>query len=520
MRYSVHGVYEQLRETVCSYLDTAYKIAHPKVFQERQFLLRQEGVISQLPFVETTPRFKTTIKLADLELPFLPSKLAELSVLGLLDKRFPLYTHQEKALRASWHSDGTPGNLLVATGTGSGKTETFYLPVLAEILRDATRWVAPKPNVNPKPGYWNGLKWVDNRSHEQRPKALRAIILYPMNALVNDQLRRLRRTLASPEAIQWQLNNLNGNLIYFGRYTGQTKLAGIPTDKTSTKWKTYISETLTKWQNFDEESKKLGDWPNPEGPNTPEMLCRWDMQAAPPDILITNYSMLEYMLVRPIEASIFEATKQWLNESKEHIFTLVLDEAHTYSGARGTEVAYLIRRLYERLGVRPEQIRCIGTSASLGEDQISLGKALHFVGELFGQKKETFTLIRAENAEYKGSEITPKQSDFDALVSFQNNSSLNDKILEELIEALSPSPKSSTTLNGKLYETLKEHSQVSKLEFLTARNAMPLQEVADKLWPEMGTNQERLDATAALLAIGANARPENLKTDDVPPLGV
>ena len=81
------------------------------------------------------------------------------------------------------------------------------------------------------------------------------------------------------------------------------------------------------------------------------MLCRWDMQLAPPDILVTNYSMLEYMLVRPIESSIFDKTRLWLDTHDVARLTLVLDEAHTYTGAKGTEVAHLVRRLKERLGL-------------------------------------------------------------------------------------------------------------------------------------------------------------------------
>ncbi|WP_176237458.1 DEAD/DEAH box helicase, partial [Candidatus Hakubella thermalkaliphila] len=147
------------------------------------------------------------------------------------------------------------------------------------------------------------------------------------------------------------------------------------------------------WGTIDADLRRFGGWPRPDGP---EMLCRWNMQAAPPDILLTNYSMLEYMLVRPIEAPIFEQTKEWLAASRQHILTLVLDEAHTYTGARGTEVAYLIRRLFERLEVGPEQVRCIATSASLGETEEALRRVRHFASELFGHPEDRFTVIRAE----------------------------------------------------------------------------------------------------------------------------
>ncbi len=129
-----------------------------------------------------------------------------------------------------------------------------------------------------------------------------------------------------------------------------------------------------------------------------EMLCRWDMQAAPPDILVTNYSMLEYMLVRPIESKIFDLTHQWLESIADARFTLVLDEAHTYTGAKGTEVAYLVRRLKERLGLSSgsEKFRAIATTASVrtgADDQL-----LEFVADLFGEPASRFTLIRVGNA--------------------------------------------------------------------------------------------------------------------------
>ena len=101
------------------------------------------------------------------------------------------------------------------------------------------------------------------------------------------------------------------------------------------------------------------------------MYCRWDMHEAPPDILVTNYAMLEYMLLRPIERPMWEATREWLAQSSSHCVTLVLDEAHMYTGARGSEVAYLLRRLYDRLGITQRQLRCVATSASLGEGKTS-----------------------------------------------------------------------------------------------------------------------------------------------------
>lgn len=102
----------------------------------------------------------------------------------------------------------------------------------------------------------------------------------------------------------------------------------------------------------------------------------------------------EYMLMRPIESNIFDQTRLWLEEDHTAHFTLVLDEAHTYSGAKGTEVAHLIRRLKERLGISgPKKFQAIATTASFppgGDAQLK-----KFTSDLFGEPEWNWTLIRA-----------------------------------------------------------------------------------------------------------------------------
>src|SRR5206468_9273433 len=99
-------------------------------------------------------------------------------------------------------------------------------------------------------------------------------------------------------------------------------------------------------------------------PADPELITRHEIQEVPPDILITNYSMLEYMLMRPLERPIFDRTREWLHANPAEQFLLVVDEAHLYRGAAGAEVALLIRRLRMRLGIPPERVQVICTSAS------------------------------------------------------------------------------------------------------------------------------------------------------------
>ena len=312
MQLTPSGAFEHIKESVIQYLETAYRISDPSVFAERGEILRRTGTVAQEPFIEATPAFPTSRKLADLERLYpnhLPSGLAELVQHGVPVDRFNLYIHQEEALLASFSKKPS---LLVATGTGSGKTEAFVLPILADILKEAKNWAAV--DGNPQRGKYDDTNrvWLHSRQHERRPAALRAIILYPMNALVNDQLSRLRRMLSNGSSPDWQRRNLNGNLIHFGMYTSQTTCAGSPADEwRRNKVKDYLRKISEDWDKLRDDLKVKGFWPRPD---SPEMLVRWDIQAVPPDILVTNYSMLEYMLVRPIENDIFAKTRDWLTE--------------------------------------------------------------------------------------------------------------------------------------------------------------------------------------------------------------
>ena len=143
MQFTPNEAVEHLKESIASYIESQYRISHPLVFDERAELLRQPGVVAQDPFIEATPAFASARYLRDLERLYpdiIPSGLSELVEHGIPLDRFPLYTHQEEALLATF---GDAGNLLVASGTGSGKTEAFVLPILARILNEAYTWSPP-----------------------------------------------------------------------------------------------------------------------------------------------------------------------------------------------------------------------------------------------------------------------------------------------------------------------------------------------------------------------------------------
>jgi DEAD/DEAH box helicase domain-containing protein len=131
-----------------------------------------------------------------------------------------------------------------------------------------------------------------------------------------------------------------------------------------------------------------------QDPFAGELVTRWDMVASPPDILVTNYSMLNAMLMRDIEEPMFEATRAWLADSPQHVFTLVVDELHLYRGSSGAEVAMVIRNLASRLGLEHDsgQFRIIATSASLPGDS----SGLEYLERFFGVDRATFVIEPGE----------------------------------------------------------------------------------------------------------------------------
>ncbi len=515
MKQTPHESFYHIKESLIQYLETQYKIADTTIYNERAEMLRLADKIVQIPFIEATPNFTVSNFLLELEKEhqFIPSGISDLVRYGVPVDRHKLYKHQEEALLSTF---GKKPNLLVATGTGSGKTEAFLLPILAKIITESKQWQAPdndnlQSSYNPKTE-----QWLHSRRNENRPAALRSIILYPMNALVNDQLTRLRRILSLGNSPSWQRANLNGNLIHFGMYTSLTPVAGSwENDHKRRTIADYLSEIQRDWNDLPERHRELGGWPRPLAS---EMLTRWDMQSAPPDILVTNYSMLEYMLMRPIEGIIFDQTREWLQSDPHAHFTLVLDEAHTYSGAKGTEVAHLIRRLKERLGiVKSKKFQAIATTASVpqGSDE----KLISFTSTLFGVTENSFSLIRASTVT---DGIDRRESDKlsqTAFENFQKNFELNNPrpAIENLARDLNAHDPDFT--NGEevaLYDLIRENPFVEWLRNNIARNATPLDEIEKRCWFQETTTGSRQLSTAGLLAAGSFARADQNKS--TPPL--
>ncbi len=396
------SLFENLRDMYLRYLDSPFDLRYEDLIAERRNLLNQDGRIYRLPLIEPVPAYRTSgesfgqASRTLLGGSWQTSEIAEMSAFvdqGLFPPTRTLHQHQ----RDTFEEVVVNGrDVVVTTGTGSGKTECFLLPVIASIVRESAAW-SPPGQRSAEWDWWNHFtmqgkrrNWahrIGQRAHETRPAAVRALLLYPLNALVEDQLARLREALDSPGARSWLQANRGGNLVYFGRYTGRTPISGNRNPSNTTRLR---EELTTIHQDAQSVAGSAAErfFQSLDGA---EMWSRWDMQDTAPDILITNYSMLNIMLMRALETSILDQTRQWLEQSSAHVFHLVVDELHTYRGTPGTEVAYLLRALLDRLGLAPdsEQLRIVASSASLESGTTGL----QYLEQFFGRDRNRFRVI-------------------------------------------------------------------------------------------------------------------------------
>lgn len=367
----------QLKENYLNYLDTGIPLPCEEYKKERRALYGQEGVIMQSPIIEFVKRYAPykTLKETYADLPVekgYDASIAEFLNRGLLKNEDGseriLYEHQYNSVVDVL---GKNKNLIVTTGTGSGKTECFMIPLITDLIKEAMTW----------------------KDSEMRPRAMRAMILYPLNALAEDQMVRLRKALDSSEVKAWLDTHCNKNRIYFGRYTGRTdgkKLANRNSDLLSYRMKWEDLQSQLK-EPHEKELEQLAYSIPCTDEDSAEMILRCDMQEMPPDILITNYSMLNIMTMRSSEKDIFSKTREWLKKNPNEKFTLVVDELHTYRGTAGTEVSYIIKVLLDRLGLSSDspQIRFLSSSASLSESEMNR----RFIEDFFGVPYISFSHI-------------------------------------------------------------------------------------------------------------------------------
>jgi ATP-dependent helicase YprA (DUF1998 family) len=407
-------LFESLREDFFRYYDTPFALADKEVEAERRALLDRDGVAWREPWVEPLRPHRSSPRTFEEDCAEAGAHpdLAAFARTGLLpDAEIErLYLHQAQTLGQALAGRNT----VITAGTGSGKTEAFLLPIISSLLEESASWTGEWPI---SPAWWseNG-KWVPQwQDTASRPAAMRAMVLYPMNALVEDQLVRLRRALDGPLAREWLARNRPGHRFTFGRYTGQTPVAG----KAGGAQADNLASYLTSIEQRFERARELDDGTSADSKrfyvpslDGAEMRSRWDMQQTPPDLLITNYVMLSVMLQRERDRHFFESTREWLAADRSHVFTLVVDELHMYRGTEGTEVAYLLRNLLLRLGLdeRPEQLRILAASASL-----EAGRDDEFLEQFFGTPAQSFAVVRGAH-EDTGSDVVDLSPHADSFV--------------------------------------------------------------------------------------------------------
>lgn len=405
------------------YLKTLLAPRDPGLARAFDSAIDGSNLIVKGPLLEVTPPYAPGASLADLIDDGTLHRDFSLLDSEALPMTRPLYQHQETAIRKVVGGR----NLVVSTGTGSGKTESFLVPIL------------------------NSL--IDERANGTLGPGVRALLLYPMNALANDQLKRLRALLKGMPDIT------------FGRYTGETEQTRRD------------AEATFRAANPGEERL----------PN--ELLSREEMRTNPPHFLLTNYAMLEYLLLRPADLDLFDG---------DHAGTwrfIALDEAHVYDGAQGAEVALLLRRLRQRVG-RDRPLRCIATSASLtGKTPKTQGEEVTtFARNLFDVPFE-FVADDAERQDL----VVPTRLRRNETPTW----SLDDANLIRLAQSDADLEDLAARANGDAADALHTEKHVSDLQAILARGPVSAGDLGPQLWPDTKDSAKNLEA---LVALGSKAR--------------
>jgi ATP-dependent helicase YprA (DUF1998 family) len=517
---TIHQLHRSLRD----YIEAAYHVSNPVLVEQRKELLDEIGIIHQRPYLESTRRYQTHEEFSDIA-GLDPAVLEIFATVSSASGGLPLivhdppFAHQAEAVRQMLVERKS---LVVTTGTGSGKTESFLLPILGKIAVEAKHRSSIFRSTN----------------------AVRAMILYPMNALVNDQLGRLRLLFGDPR-LTAKLTEWAGRPARFARYTSRTLYPGVRSAKKdqerlaplSSYYVRYLLKALDPADPQHEMAKRLvaalrerGKWPakpdlvtwfgksgsrwqdSKSGaflrcvtlPADPELLTRHEVQEAPPDVLVTNYSMLEYMLMRPLERPIFDRTREWLDANRDETFLLVLDEAHLYNGAAGAEVALLIRRLRKRLGIEASRLQVICTSASF-KDPIYVTE---FGAQLVGKNSRDFVAVTGELL-LREPAMPGTLADAEVLARIdlprfhEGNATSRLEEIKPFLEHRRVRP--SEEVEVSLYNALELFPPMNRLVNLTMSEARPLDKLGEDIFPGMEP-QLSAQAVTVLTALGSLAR--------------
>mgnify|MGYP004701645989 FL=1 len=468
--------------------------------------------IAREPYIETSASYKKITdgiknsKQIEQGIKEFLLKLVEES-LGIFPDPFE---HQVKAME--YFLSGR--DLFVSTGTGSGKTECFLWPIIAKCFDEAK-----------------------NHPKTFKLEAVRTLIIYPMNALVSDQLARFRKIIGSEKFREILARDTQATRIpHFGMYTGRTPYSGDAEPANSRELANTFRENYLIDDTADEETqrrqanninglKSINKYPARFGENglqifienlennihvsspyDAELITRFEMQGCPPDILITNYSMLEYMLMRQREANIWDKTRQWLDCFKDNRLLIVLDEAHMYRGSAGGEIALLLERLFYRLGISIDRVQFILTTASMPQNEQEAIKAFYsgltgkessFCEFLFGVKEDV-----PEDSEVK--------TDIDALASIGSDQVQGEGITNRIKSFADAVFRcnlqydiSQSQAQEWLYNNLPKYEVFVLLNKLCRDGAKSYSEIKNMLFGNSANAEKALDALLALVSLAA-----------------
>lgn len=508
------NVFDTIRDSFILYVKTAFRTKHPLFEKEREELLKRDKIFARAPWVEPLPEYLPS-DFSINEITSLPNlnneeleifkKLAGNGLVG----NFKLHQHQYDMLQKAMEGN----HCVITSGTGSGKTESFLLPLFAYLSKEINKWKNTSNTLN-NTKWWSDHGYgparivgnnntslseiAQQRSSPQRPTAVRAMLIYPMNALVEDQLSRLRKALDSDKIRTLVHENYNDNCIYFGRYNSTSPVSGklwtikngtiVPDQykvkqlKKELKSIEYHNAEVEEYLNKNpdnltntEKAELLANFQRLDGA---EMRTRFDMQITPPDIMITNFSMLSIMLMRDIENPIFDKTKSWLmcedlpekdrgNERKERIFHIIIDELHLYRGGSGSEIAYIIRMLLDRIGLTPDsdQLRILASSASLEGEE---GK--NFLKSFFGVENKQIIIIQGTEKEQAAFSSVPLHNYVNEYEIIGKNSNLIESNIEKVenVDALNNEIKTITGSSNNVVNALIEQQDAIKNSMYSA----------------------------------------------------
>ena len=414
---------KQLEKGIGDYIETTFPMTNEPFRGSVRNMLETKDSVYHEPYVSVRLPFRVAEKMPDCFEAIHPAYLP--------------YVHQDTAFQRLTGDDGQ--STLIATGTGSGKTECFLYPILEYCYQHRGE---------------NGIK---------------ALIIYPMNALATDQARRIAGLIhKSPE--------LRGN-VTVGMYVGgreHTPSRMMSEDNVITDHETLLN--------------------------------------TPPDILMTNYKMLDYLLVRPKDAGL------WKDNAPDTLKYIAVDELHTFDGAQGTDLACLLRRLKSRLWTPAGYLCCIGTSATMGSKDNGKG-ILEYASEIFGEPFEENAVItedRLSPAEFfADSDITdftiPTDEQVKKLTTLTQQDDEKAYIAEAVKAWMNLPDIDISTPEGKiaLGKQLMHHSFMQAMISFIKGNYYQVSAIVDELqvnYPALKEMEDPAEAVNALLALVSYAR--------------